>query len=426
MDELKEFERKRREYQKKVAKSNVNGSYAKKQKKEFDPSNLDGFTGSWSSNSITDVYEAPNPTPAQIERFNEIKSQTGQSALAETPTLQFGQETTHLHQDQPLDYLGRSYMYHATPEIDFDGECYPPTRLMHTWKGHTKGVTCSKLFPRSGHLLLSASQDNTIKVWDVNKDRSCLRTMFGHNKAVKQVSFSGHGNIFASCSFDRSVKTWDTETGVCLFRVEHKTTPHCVVVHPQMEHIVLAGTHDHRILQWDTRSGKIVQEYKEHLEAVNSITFIDNDRRFVSTSDDKSIRVWDYDIPVCIKYIADASMHSMPAAAVHPHEEAIAFQSMNNIIYVYSTHDRLSSTKRRFGGHMVTGLACEPCFSPDGRYIVSGDGTGQIVFWDWHKTRCVKRITGAHTKPIINVHWHPREPNKVISSSWDGDLKMWE
>lgn len=47
-------------------------------------------------------------------------------------------------------------------------------------------------------------------------------------------------------------------------------------------------------LQWDTRSGEIVQEYDRHLGAVNSITFIDQNRRFVSTSDDKSLRVWEW------------------------------------------------------------------------------------------------------------------------------------
>lgn len=46
--------------------------------------------------------------------------------------------------------------------------------------------------------------------------------------------------------------------------------------------------------QWDTRSGEIVQEYDRHLGAVNTITFVDENRRFVTTSDDKSLRVWEW------------------------------------------------------------------------------------------------------------------------------------
>lgn len=56
---------------------------------------------------------------------------------------------------------------------------------------------------------------------------------------------------------------------------------------------------------WDIRSGNIVQEYDRHLNPVNTITFIDENKRFVTTSDDKSIRVWEWDIPVDFKYIAD-------------------------------------------------------------------------------------------------------------------------
>jgi WD40 repeat protein len=41
-----------------------------------------------------------------------------------------------------------------------------------------------------------------------------------------------------------------------------------------------------------------VQEYDYHLGAVNTITFVDEGRRFVTTSDDKTIRVWEYGIPV--------------------------------------------------------------------------------------------------------------------------------
>jgi pre-mRNA-processing factor 17 len=61
-----------------------------------------------------------------------------------------------------------------------------------------------------------------------------------------------------------------------------------------------------------------VQEYDQHLGAVNTITFVDDNRRFVTTSDDKTVRVWEYDIPVVIKYIAEPSMHSMPAVTLHP------------------------------------------------------------------------------------------------------------
>ena len=70
--------------------------------------------------------------------------------------------------------------------------------------------------------------------------------------------------------------------------------------------------------QYDINTGEITQEYDQHLGPVDTITFVDENRRFVTTSDDKTIRAWDFDIPVVIKYIAEPHMHSMPAVTLHP------------------------------------------------------------------------------------------------------------
>ena len=48
------------------------------------------------------------------------------------------------------------------------------------------------------------------------------------------------------------------------------------------------------VLKYDTRSGEVVQEYDRHLGAVNTITFVDRNKRIVTTSDDKSIRAWEW------------------------------------------------------------------------------------------------------------------------------------
>jgi len=86
-----------------------------------------------------------------------------------------------------------------------DHECFIPKKWMHTWVGHNKGVQKIKFFPKYGHLLLSASHDGTVKIWDVLTHRKCLRTYMGHTKAVKDICFSNDGRRFLSASFDRMV-----------------------------------------------------------------------------------------------------------------------------------------------------------------------------------------------------------------------------
>ena len=94
----------------------------------------------------------------------------------------------------------------------------------------------------------------------------------------------------------------------------------CVLFHPDnnKQNIFLTGCQDKKIYQYDLNTASIVQEYDQHLGPVNTITFFDDNRRFISSSDDKTIRAWEYDIPVVIKNMSDPGMKSMPAATMSP------------------------------------------------------------------------------------------------------------
>lgn len=48
------------------------------------------------------------------------------------------------------------------------------------------------------------------------------------------------------------------------------------------------------------------------------MTFFDSGRKFVSTSDDKKILVWEFGIPVVTKHISDPDLHAITYATMHP------------------------------------------------------------------------------------------------------------
>ncbi|KAF8225808.1 pre-mRNA splicing factor [Tricholoma matsutake] len=341
-----------------------------------------------------------------------------------------GQESSVFHGTSMTDYQGRTYIsppLAEAPNLSSEAgtqECYIPKVCVHTWTGHTQGVSVIRTFPETGHLLLSGSMDTKIKLWDIYKSGNCLRTFHGHVKAVKDVTFSNDGRQFLSCGYDRQMKLWDTETGQCLKRFSNGKIPYVVRFHPDQQNIFLAGMSDKKIIQYDMNSGEITQEYDQHLGPVNTITFVDENRRFVTTSDDKTIRAWDFDIPVVIKYIAEPHMHSMPAVTLHPSKKYFAAQSLDNQILIYSTDNFRQNRKKRFAGHSVAGYACQVGFSPDGKWISSGDGEGNVVFWDW-KTGRIKSRMKAHSKVVIAHEWLPHETSKVITASWDGLIKLW-
>jgi pre-mRNA-processing factor 17 len=188
----------------------------------------------------------------------------------------FGEEKSVFHGKSMHDYQGRTYMHIPRDvETNLTGEsgnqeCYIPKSCIHTWSGHTKGVTAIRLFPQSGHLLLSSSMDTRVKLWDVYHEGKCLRTFMGHGQAVRDITFNNDGSQFLSAGYDRYTKLWDTETGQCIQAFTNGKIPYCVKFNPDpdKQHIFLSGMSDKKIIQYDTRSGEITQEYDQHLGPV--------------------------------------------------------------------------------------------------------------------------------------------------------------
>ena len=247
----------------------------------------------------------------------------------------------------------------------------------------------------------------------------------GHSEAVRDIWFCNDGTKFLTAGYDKNIKYWDTETGQVISTFTTGKIPYVVRLNPDddKQNILLAGMSDKKIVQWDMNTGPVAQEYDQHLGAVNTITFVDNNRRFVTSSDDKLLRVWEFGIPVVIKYISEPHMHSMPSISLHPSTNYLAAQSLDNQILTYSTRDRFQLNKKFFG-HIVAGYACQVNFSPDGQFIMSGDGEGKCWFWDW-KTREVFRPLKCHEGVCIGCEWHPLEQSKVATCGWDGLIKYW-
>ncbi|KAH6828857.1 Transducin/WD40 repeat-like superfamily protein [Perilla frutescens var. hirtella] len=381
-----------------------------------DPSenNYVGDVEGFKSNGGISVYNMPQHVQKKTKR------EKGEYAHA---------DKTSFHGKEEKDYQGRSWIAPPKDAKASNDRCYTPKRLVHTWSGHTKGVSAIRFFPKHGHLLLSAGMDTKVKIWDVFNSGNCMRTYMGHSMAVLDVWFSNDGSKFLSAGYDKNIKYWDTETGQVISSFSTGKVPYVARLNPDedKQNVLLAGMSDNKIVQWDVNTGKITQEYDQHLGAVNTITFMDNNRRFVTSSDDKSLLVWEFGIPVVTKYISEPHMHSMPSISLHPNSNWLACQSLDNQILIYNTRFQVNK-KKRFGGHIVAGqagYASQVNFSPDGRFVMSGDGEGRCWFWDWKTCKVISTLK-CHRGVCIGAQWHPLQQSNVATCGWDGFIKYWD
>jgi len=408
------------------------GPWAKYKRDEYEEVGMEEEIGS--DEEVEYVYEDDDDRADVVASGTVVAAPAG--AIEHRREVEaLGDETTTFHGDEMYDYQGRTYM-HIPQDLDIDlrkepGEVtnFIPKKLVHTWKNHGgKAVTALRFFPKAGHLLLSSGADCTVKIWDVYHNRQLLRTFSGHSKAVSDISFNLDGTKFVSSSFDRQMKLWDTETGTCVSKFSTGKTPHCLQFYPGPEHSheFLAGMSDKKIVQFDTRTREQVQEYDQHLNAINTITFIDQNRRFMTTSDDKSLRAWDYGIPVPIKYIAEPYMYPMTRAAPHPSGKYVVLQSSDNQIVVYGATDKFrQNRKKAFRGHNNAGTAIDVSVSPDGQFLASGDTAGFVCFWDWKTCKMYHKLPAGEGS-ISCVQWHPQETSKVAAAGADGVIRYWD
>ena len=81
--------------------------------------------------------------------------------------------------------------------------------------------------------------------------------------------------------------------------------------------------------------------------------------------------------------------------------------------------------KKTFKGHQVSGFACNMDFSPNGKYLVSGDGNGKMFVWDWQSGKYLKKFNAHERGPAMSAVWSPIDPSTVATCGWDGSIKLW-
>ncbi|XP_064626570.1 phospholipase A-2-activating protein-like [Lineus longissimus] len=133
--------------------------------------------------------------------------------------------------------------------------------------------------------LLSGSWDLTAKVWSQDK---CLMTLKGHAAAVWAVAVMPQHGYMLTGSADKSIRLW--KAGKC----ERTLTGHTDCVRGLAvfsEHEFLSCSNDASIKKW-LITGECTMTYYAHTNYVYGIAIIPDSKDFVTTGEDRTLRVW--------------------------------------------------------------------------------------------------------------------------------------
>ena len=246
--------------------------------------------------------------------------------------------------------------------------------------GHTGSIWEIDFSPDS-QLILSASEDNTAKLWKL--DGTAVTTYQDHKAGVWAVDFSQDQTKVITASWDKTLKLWDINGKLLRTFKGHQDRVWEVEYGPK-DRIIASGSWDRTARLW-TPEGKLITILKGHKDRVWGLDFTKDGKVLATASWDKTIKLWDVEKSV-------AQRTPVLLATLTGHKDAV-----NNVD-----------------------------FAPGDRTIASASNDGTIILWDVsNPTQPIRKKTlRGHRDRVISIAYN-HKTGEIVSTSDDKTIKIW-
>lgn len=347
-----------------------------------------------------------------------------------------------------------------------------------TITGHTRGINDIAWSPRTPSLIATASDDKTLRIWDVTRSSTsssqladtsanskaakanmnnysttpnsvghpstgtgfendaatdsitdALVEFKGHSNFCFSVKFSPQGNLLVSGSFDETVKVWDVRTGECVSTLPAHSDPVTGVDFNTDGTCIVSSSHDGLMRIWDVATGECLKTiYAEGNPPVTFVKYSPNGKYVLSGMLDGKLRLWNV--------TGDCTGGAARGAAA---SGVNSFSSLDNehkqpklqdylSIGLTSAQGRAGQCTKTYSGHVNSKYCIFSEFSvsnPKRHSVVTGSEDGKVYVYDL-QTRNVRQVLDGHNDACLTVAVHDQK--EIFASggmSEDRLVKFW-
>jgi len=290
-------------------------------------------------------------------------------------------------------------------------------------------------FSHDGLKLATASNDKTVKIWDLSNGHEIL-TYEGHKADVKCLAWSPDGKFIASVGEEKVIKLWNAETGKDEQAIAAVgDSIRAIAISKDGKH-VFTGQHGRMpalvngIFVYEAKTGKLVREVRDFQARISSMTLNAEGNILATGDEDSSIRLFQY--PSFVDnvnqpaYWTDQPRTGAVYQVGFSPDDKTLFRVGGLGVQLFTTP--LPGAPFQVGAARLTIPANGPrcaAFSRDAKMIFTGDFQGSIQFWDPENAQKIGEFKNAHGHAVHSLAFTP-QGNRLASCSGDFIVRLWD
>ena len=273
-------------------------------------------------------------------------------------------------------------------------------------------------FSPDGLLLLTASDDQFARVWDL-KTGELVYPPLAHGSSVIDASFSPDGTQFVTASADQFARVFSTKSGE-MIGVPMRHDYEVVQVAFSDDGILVAtASLDDTARIWSAETGLPLSESLQHRNGVNHVSFSADGKYLVSSSLDRTARIWKVEEGASKAILELVHEASVTEAVFNPDGNLVATGSEDGWLRLWEIDSGNEVFSLQHPGS-VSSLD----FNLDGHQLATACRDGLVRILDVADRQMVK-VPLIHRDPLSSVRFSPAG-DLLLSVTVGNEARVWD